>query len=95
MPGGWLLIDMPGLREIQLWTDEETVAASFVDVQQLARFCRFRDCSHTNEPGCVVQDELDQARLTNYRKLQHELAYLERKSDGALAREERQCCALP
>jgi len=90
MPGGWLLIDMPGLREIQLWTDDESVCNSFADVQQVAQLCRFRDCSHTTEPGCAVQTQLDEERLSNYHKLQRELAYLDRKSDGRLAREERQ-----
>jgi ribosome biogenesis GTPase len=40
MPGGWLLIDMPGLREIQVWTDDESVCSSFADVQQMAQLCR-------------------------------------------------------
>lgn len=90
MPGGWLLIDMPGLREIQLWTDDESVYCSFADVQQMAQLCRFRDCSHTTEPGCAVRIQLDEERLSNYQKLQRELAYLDRKSDGRLAREQRQ-----
>ncbi len=90
MPGGWLLIDMPGLREIQLWTGDPSPGASFAEVQQWAQSCRFRDCSHTTEPGCAVQGQLDGERLANYQKLQREGAYLERKFDGRLAREERQ-----
>ena len=90
MPGGWLLIDMPGLREIQLWAEEGTVCSSFGDVQQLAQFCRFRDCTHTTEPGCAVQSHLDPERLSNYHKLQRELAHLARKSGGRLAHQERQ-----
>src|SRR5215467_1170218 len=90
IPGGWLLIDMPGLREIQLWTDDESVCSSFADVQQVAQLCRFRDCSHTTEPSCAVRTQLDEERLSNYHKLQRELAYLDRRSDGRLAREERQ-----
>ncbi len=88
MPGGWLLIDLPGLREVQLWASQETLAESFDDIQALAEGCRFRDCAHTNEPGCAVRDSgVDAARLENYLKMQKELAYVERKSDGRAARE--------
>jgi ribosome biogenesis GTPase len=90
MPGGWLLMDLPGLRELQLWADPEHLDGSFADILTLALDCRFRDCTHSSEPGCAVRSAgLDAARLANYRKLQHELAYLERKSDARLAREER------
>ncbi len=90
MPGGWLLMDMPGLRELQLWADPERVDATFADIQELAAQCRFRDCTHTHEPGCAVRRaELDSGRIDNYRKLQRELAYLERKLDARAAREER------
>jgi len=104
MPGGWLLMDLPGLRELQLWADPEQVDGSFGDIQELARHCRFRDCTHTSEPGCAVQSaELDSGRLANYRKLQRELAYLDRKSDVRVEREEhsrwkaieRPCAAIP
>jgi len=81
-PAGWLLIDMPGLREIQLWASPRNLDTSFVDIQQIARNCRFRDCSHSGEPGCAVDKcEIDTARLENYRKLQRELNYLDRKLD--------------
>jgi ribosome biogenesis GTPase len=55
----------------------------------LAQLCRFRDCSHTTEPGCAVQIQMDQERLSHYHKLQRERAYLDRKCNGRLAREER------
>jgi ribosome biogenesis GTPase / thiamine phosphate phosphatase len=91
MPGGWLLMDLPGLRELQLWADPEQIDQSFDDIQTLATQCRFRDCTHTREPGCAVQNaHLDPGRMENYRKLQRELAYLDRQLDGRLAREERQ-----
>lgn len=91
MPGGWLLMDLPGLRELQLWADVEQLDQSFDDIQQLAQSCRFRDCSHSSEPGCAVRSAgLDPARLVSYQKLQRELAYLDRKSDPRAAREERQ-----
>jgi ribosome biogenesis GTPase len=88
MPGGWLLIDMPGLREIQLWASPEQVEASFDDVRELASGCRFRDCTHTAEPGCaVLAAGIEPGRLENYRKMQRELDYLERKTDKRLMSE--------
>jgi ribosome biogenesis GTPase / thiamine phosphate phosphatase len=91
MPGGWLLMDLPGLRELQLWADPEQLDHTFEDIEQLAQDCRFRDCTHSGEPGCAVQSAgLDAGRLSNYQKLQRELAYLERKSDYHLARKDRQ-----
>jgi ribosome biogenesis GTPase len=95
MPGGWLLMDLPGLREIQLWTGPDAqssaVADSFDDIQKLAEGCRFRDCTHTSEPGCaVLAGNLDPARLANFQKMQKELAHLERKTDPRLARETKE-----
>jgi ribosome biogenesis GTPase len=90
MPGGWLLIDMPGLREVQLWASAESLDSGFDDIRELARECRFRDCAHSGEPGCAVEAEgLDAGRLGNYRKMQRELDYLERKGDKRLMSETR------
>jgi ribosome biogenesis GTPase len=90
MPGGWLLIDMPGIREIQLWASAEGLDDSFEDIQALAQNCRFRDCTHTAEPGCAVQAAgLDEARMENYRKMHRELDHLERKADAVLRKEVR------
>jgi ribosome biogenesis GTPase / thiamine phosphate phosphatase len=94
MPGGWLLMDLPGLREVQLWANPEqpagNLAASFDDIQALAANCRFRDCTHNAEPGCAVTSAaLDPARLANYQKMQKELAHLERKTNPRLAKETR------
>ncbi len=90
MPGGWLLIDMPGLREVQLWASTEHLDAGFDDVRQLAANCRFRDCTHTGEPGCAVcASSIDQGRLENYQKMQRELDYLDRKADKRLMSEAR------
>ena len=100
MPGGWLLMDLPGLREVQLWANTdptsastsggENLEASFDDIQALAQNCRFRDCTHTAEPGCAVTSAaLDPARLANYQKMQKELAHLERKTNPRLAKETR------
>lgn len=96
MPGDWLLMDLPGLREVQLWASpnqqteqlDSKLEATFDDIQQLAQACRFRDCTHTAEPGCaVVAAALDPARLANFKKMQLELAQLDRKSDPKQARE--------
>lgn len=98
MPGGWLLMDLPGLREVQLWANPEQTSgqldsnleASFDDIQALAANCRFRDCTHSAEPGCAVTSAaIDPARLANYKKMQKELAHLERKANPRLAKETR------
>jgi len=77
LPGGALIIDTPGLRELQLWADEEEVDAAFSVIGKLAEKCRFRDCRHEQEPGCAVLEavqsgKLDEARLRNYRKMRRE-----------------------
>jgi ribosome biogenesis GTPase / thiamine phosphate phosphatase len=82
LPGGGLLIDTPGVRELQVWGEETGLKQAFDDIEILAAGCRFRDCSHTGEPGCAVADaiavgELDPQRLASYRKLKREFAFLE------------------
>jgi ribosome small subunit-dependent GTPase A len=77
LPGGWLLIDTPGMRELGLYDDAEGVDVAYADVAQLAGECRFRDCAHRTEPGCAVaaaidDGRLDPARFTAWRKLQSE-----------------------
>jgi ribosome biogenesis GTPase len=86
LPGGALLIDTPGLRELQLWGASEGVERTFSDIEELAAQCKYGDCGHTSEPGCAVQaaigeGRLDADRLENQRKLQREQAFLERKVD--------------
>lgn len=94
LPSGGMVIDTPGMRELQLWGGEEHISSTFTDVEDLAKSCKFSDCTHDNEPGCAVNraienGELDQQRLTSYRKLMRELAYAERKQDASLARQEK------
>jgi ribosome biogenesis GTPase len=94
LPGGALLIDTPGLRELQLWSDGAGLEATFEDVSELARSCRFTDCGHGGEPGCAVraaveQQRLDPARLASYKKLQAELRALEIREDPLKRRAER------
>jgi len=79
LPQGWLLIDMPGLREVQLWASDEAVEAVFGDLQEIAAECRFRDCSHTGEPGCAVAQAIADGRITadrvgHFRQLRAEVA---------------------
>jgi len=81
LPGGAVLIDTPGLREIGLWDDGGGLELVFDDIGELARECRFRDCRHVSEPGCavkeaVLQGRLDPKRLENYLRLQREQAIL-------------------
>ncbi|GAA3157637.1 ribosome small subunit-dependent GTPase A [Blastococcus jejuensis] len=77
LPGGGLLVDTPGMRELGLYDDEEGVATAYADVTDLAGECRFRDCEHRTEPGCAVaaaidDGRLDPGRLLGWRKLQAE-----------------------
>jgi ribosome biogenesis GTPase len=94
LPGGALLIDTPGMRELQPWGDESAVAAAFDDVATLAAECRFGDCAHNGEPGCAVQaavdnGRLDADRLENFRRLDREAAFEVRKHDKAAAAEQK------
>jgi ribosome biogenesis GTPase / thiamine phosphate phosphatase len=86
LPSGGIVVDTPGMREIQLWGDESSLAGTFEDVESIARGCRFADCAHQAEPGCAVQQALadgtlDPERWESYRKLQKELRHLERKQN--------------
>lgn len=94
LPCGGLLIDNPGIREIQLWSTEEGLQQAFDDVETLAERCRFRDCTHRDEPGCAVQSALAEGalaaeRLENFRGLERELRYLERRRDERTQRVEQ------
>jgi len=72
LPSGGALIDTPGLREIQLWATEESIAAVFDDIAELATQCRFSDCSHIAEPDCAVRGAVDAGRLESFHKLRRE-----------------------
>jgi len=94
LPGGGLLVDTPGIRELQLWTVDEGLDETFDDVTSLFRDCRFSDCRHDAEPGCAVKAALADGRLAperwdSYVQLQRELEALERRLDKRLAADER------
>lgn len=79
LPGGALAIDTPGLRELQLWEADEGLGTTFADVEAIAQHCRFRDCRHTEEPGCAIraalaEESLGTERFASFQKLQSELA---------------------
>ena len=91
-PSGALVIDTPGMRELQLWdVDTRALDTTFADIAALAAGCRFRDCTHRAEPGCAIQaalgdGSLDFDRWQSFQKLQREQAYAARKADPRLAR---------
>ena len=90
MPGGAILIDTPGLRELQVW--EGDLDSAFADIAELAAQCRFNDCAHSSEPDCAVTEalatgELDADRWQNYLKLQRELRAVEARSSRRIQRE--------
>jgi ribosome biogenesis GTPase len=85
-PGGGLVIDTPGMRELQLWEGGEGVPSAFAEVEDLASQCRFTDCAHETEPGCAVlaavaNGSFPADRLASYRKLLGELRHLEARQD--------------
>ncbi|MDB9528686.1 ribosome small subunit-dependent GTPase A [Oscillatoria sp. CS-180] len=87
LPSGALLIDTPGMREIQLWGDGSGLQETFEDIEALAENCKFRDCQHDTEPGCAVQEAialgtLDRRRLQSYQKLQREQQWIEQRQDS-------------
>jgi len=86
LPGGGVVIDTPGMREIQMWAGEGDLQGAFHDIEMLTKRCRFSDCSHNVESGCAVRaaierGDLSPARLESYRKLQKELNYLASRED--------------
>jgi ribosome biogenesis GTPase len=86
LPEGGVLIDTPGMRELQLWETGEALAGAFLDIEELAAQCRFRDCRHGNEPGCAVRGasesgDLASDRLQSYLKLRDEQEFQNRQQD--------------
>ncbi len=80
LPNGGLIIDTPGMRELQIWAEDDGLGSAFSDVEALATHCRFGDCTHAGEPGCAVQAALEDGtlqrdRFRSYAKLQREIRY--------------------
>ncbi len=95
LPEGGLLLDTPGMRELQLWGAEDVLDKGFADIDAIAGECRFSDCSHEAEPGCAVQEAVEKGvlapeRMENFKKLRQELIHLERKQDIRAAIKEKQ-----
>ena len=94
LPGGGALIDTPGMRELQLWAGPESVGQVFADIASVAACCRYRDCSHSGEPGCAVAEALATGALPaerwqSYRKLLGEARRHELLSDRVAAQERK------
>jgi ribosome biogenesis GTPase len=92
-PGGGVLIDTPGMRELQLWNASEGIDQAFGEIAELAENCKFRDCQHVNEPGCAVRAALesgvlDAERLESFHKLGREEKFVAAKQDAAVRAEQ-------
>ena len=86
LPSGGLVLDTPGMRELQLWDGDESLQLVFDDIEEIARRCYFSDCQHEDEPRCAVREALaagtiDAGRYQSYEKLQRELKYQARRKD--------------
>lgn len=79
---GYMIIDTPGLRELQLWGDEEALDESFEDIVELIRHCRFNDCRHDTEPGCAIKQAIEEERISRerYQSYKKQLNELNRAS---------------
>jgi ribosome biogenesis GTPase / thiamine phosphate phosphatase len=91
LPDGGVVLDTPGIRELQLW--DADLEQAFGDVEEIVLRCRFADCAHRSEPGCAIRDalldgSLSSERWTSYRKLQREQRALEVRRDHLLRREQ-------
>jgi ribosome biogenesis GTPase len=94
LPDGGLLLDTPGMRELQLWDSADGLDQAFAEVAELIHRCRFSDCGHRTEPGCAIRaaladGTLPQERWDAYDKLQRELRALEIRHDARLKSESR------
>ncbi len=94
MASGGVLLDLPGIRSLELIASDEGVDETFVEIARAAQRCRFRNCEHVNEPGCAVladvaNGEIPQRRLDNWRKIRREMAHQERKGDSVAMAEQR------
>ena len=94
LPGGGILLDTPGMREMQFWDSEQGLAKTFEEIETLAPSCKFKDCAHDSEPGCAVKDAvkagtLAAERLDSWRKLRLEAAAEAKRREPALLAAEK------
>ena len=94
LPSGAILLDTPGMRELQIWAGEDVLDTTFSEISELAAECKFSDCAHEGEPGCAIRaalsdGKLSQERWDSYRKLQREVRALEIRKDARLRSEAR------
>ncbi len=95
LPSGGMVIDTPGMREFGMWDNDTGIEKTFTDIEKLAAQCRFRDCTHTSEPGCAVKKaletgELQTERWQSYQKLKAENDYIEDKESYMIAKGKRE-----
>jgi len=95
LSSGGMVIDTPGMREIQLWGEEGALGDAFDDIERLAANCRFADCRHDTEPGCAVREaiqrgDIDAARFRSYLRLKRELMFLEARRNDRVRIEEKE-----
>jgi ribosome biogenesis GTPase len=95
LPGGGLILDNPGIRELQLWSNPASLQSAFPEIEALAASCAFRDCSHVTDRGCAVQEALahgglSQERWRSYLKLQRELRHVAAQFDDNARRKAKQ-----
>ncbi|REE57468.1 ribosome biogenesis GTPase [Paenibacillus taihuensis] len=94
LPGGFIMMDTPGMRELQLWDSADGWQEAFADIEELAASCRFRDCRHERELGCAVREALrsgalDERRYASYKKTGRELAHQLRKEQSVSKRQQK------
>ncbi|HBG50111.1 MAG TPA: ribosome small subunit-dependent GTPase A [Cyanobacteria bacterium UBA9971] len=95
LPEGGLIVDSPGMRELQLWDADNGLSQYFDDIENIAQNCRYSDCKHDSEPGCAVkkaisQGILDNGRLESYIKMKNELEFLSKKQSQKASQIERE-----
>lgn len=94
LSGGGLVIDTPGMRELGMWNITAGLSKSFNDVEKYLGKCKFKNCTHTTEPGCAIYEailngELSEKRWNSYKKLEAEADFLENKEDFLKNKKER------
>ena len=95
LPSGGMVIDTPGMREFGIWSNDTGIEKTFSDIEELICQCRFRNCTHSGEPGCAIQKalahgELEAERWQSYLKLKNENAYIENRENYLVAKGKRE-----